>query len=208
MKVFAKYWKLLIVLVLVGAAAFLYFDTYKTEEAAHEASVEQMKTMIKVLEDRIAKNERYADIQDDLVGTAEELEASRLALYQNFPKEMKEEDQIMYILYLESVFGTEITFPFSTPVPIVQMSDGAVLQGLFLTVNYQTTYEGFQDMIDYLATDERIVSVYEATIDYNKHTDTASGYLTLVVYLMDSDKLTYETPDIAVPETGKDNIFG
>lgn len=208
MKVFAKYWKLLIVLVLVGAAAFLYFDTYKTEEAAHEASVEQMKTMIKVLEDRIAKNERYADIQDDLVGTAEELEASRLALYQNFPKEMKEEDQIMYILYLESVFGTEITFPFSTPVPIVQMSDGAVLQGLFLTVNYQTTYEGFQDMIDYLATDERIVSVYEATIDYNKHTDTASGYLTLVVYLMDSDKLTYETPDIAVPETGKNNIFG
>lgn len=208
MKVFAKYWKLLIVLVLVGAAAFLYFDTYKTEEAAHEASVEQMKTMIKVLEDRIAKNERYADIQDDLVGTAEELEASRLALYQNFPKEMKEEDQIMYILYLESVFGTEITFPFSTPVPIVQMSDGAVLQGLFLTVNYQTTYEGFQDMIDYLATDERIVSVYEATIDYNKNTDTASGYLTLVVYLMDSDKLTYETPDIAVPETGKDNIFG
>lgn len=208
MKVFAKYWKLLIVLVLVGAAAFLYFDTYKTEEAAHEASVEQMKTMIEVLEERIAKNERYADIQDDLVGTAEELEASRLALYQNFPKEMKEEDQIMYILYLESVFGTEITFPFSTPVPIDQMSDGAVLQGLFLTVNYQTTYEGFQDMIDYLATDERIVSVYEATIDYNKNTDTASGYLTLVVYLMDSDKLTYETPDIAVPETGKDNIFG
>ena len=87
------------------------------------------------------------------------------------------------------------------------MQDGSVLQRLFLTVNYETTYQGFQDMITYLSSDERITSVYTASIEYDAKKDIAKGDLTLILYLIDSDLLEYLPPDVAQPETGKDNVF-
>lgn len=221
MKVLGKYWKLLIALILVGAAVFLFFNTYRTEKLAHEVQLAQMETMIEALNKKIAKDIAYEDIQPLLEGQVEQLNASRLDLYKRFPTEMKEEDQIMYLLYLESLFGTEIRteidtekgkqlgFKFSRAVPLAQMSDGAQLNGLLLEVNYSTTYKGFQEMVDYLATDSRIVSIYEATISYNKWRDIASGDMKLLIYLVDGyEGAEYVAPDIAIPETGKENIFG
>ena len=90
---------------------------------------------------------------------------------------------------------------------LVPLSDDAVLEGLLITVNYETTYEGFQEMIDYLAKDSRIASVYEATIEYDEKKDVASGAISLLLYLMDSDQLEYTPPNLGEHETGKDNIF-
>lgn len=168
-----------------------------------------MQTMIEALDKKMKRDMQYADIQAELEGKVEQLDASRLALYENFPTQMLQEDQIMYVLYLESLFGTEIQFQFSNPVNLATLSDGARLNGLLLEVNYSTSYKGFQEMVDYLATDSRIVSIYEATISYNKYRDLATGKLKLLIYLMDNyEGATYEAPDIAVPETGKENIFG
>lgn len=207
MKALAKYWKVLLAVILLGVAAFLYFDKYKTEEAAYEAKVRQMETMILALDASIQENEKYADIQDLLPDATAELEASRMELYKHFPKEMREEDQIMYILYLETIFKEEIFFEFAQAVELTPLRDGS-LQGLLLTINYKTSYEGFKDMIDYLATDSRITSVQEATIQYDAENDIAMGYVSVIVYLIDSPNREYTAPDIAVPETGKDNIFG
>ena len=208
MKALAKYWKVLLALILVGLAAFFYFDTYQKEKAAYEVKVRQMETMIMALENKIEQNMLYADVQDKLPDAMAELEASRMELYQKFPVEMLEEDQIMYVLYLETIFKEEIFFSFSESVEIAPLQDGAALHGLMITVNYKTTYEGFQEMIDYLATDSRIASVYEATIEYDAEKDEAVGYVSLVLYLMNTDDLEYTPPDVAVPDTGKDNIFG
>ena len=120
---------------------------------------------------------------------------------------MKEEDQIMYVLYLETLFKEEIFFSFNQPATLLQLSDGSNLEVLEMVVNYNTTYQGFKDMVDYLATDSRVASVQEATIDYDADKDVAQGYVKLWLYLMDSSKLEYERPDVAVPEIGKDNIF-
>ena len=207
MKVLAKYWKVLIVVILLGLAVFLYMDKYKAAEAAYETKVQQLETMKLAMESSIKENMKYAGIQDKLDDAKAELEASRLELYKNFPVEMKEEDQIMYVLYLETLFETEIFFTFSEAQGLVALQDGAVLQGLLITVNYETTYQGFQDMVNILATDSRIASVYQATIEYDAEKDVAAGYLTLILYLMDSDELEYTPPDVFIPETGKDNIF-
>lgn len=206
MKTIAKYWKVILAIILLCIAAFLYFDKYKTEEAAHETKVRQMETMILALEASIEENEKYADIQPLLADATAELDASRRELYKHFPKEMREEDQIMYILYLETVFKEEIFFNFAQAVDLVPLRDGS-LQGLLLTINYETTYEGFKDMINYLATDSRITSVQEATIQYDAKNDIAMGYVSVIVYLIDSPNREYTAPDIAIPETGKDNIF-
>lgn len=114
----------------------------------------------------------------------------------------------MYVLYLEKTFGTEISFSFSSPQPITALRDGATLMGLTLTVNYKTTYRGFKNMINYLATDSKITSVQFASINYDASSDTAVGTVTLLLYLMDSDLLDYVSPDVKEPDTGKGNIFG
>ena len=207
MKAIAKFWKVLLALILVAAAVFIYFDSYKTEKMNHELQVFQMQTLNAGMEKKIQEDLKYADIQDELDAAKAELEASRLNLYQKFPKEMREEDQILYVLYLESLFKEEIFFSFSESVELVPLSDDAVLEGLLITVNYETTYEGFQEMIDYLAKDSRIASVYEATIEYDEKKDVASGAISLLLYLMDSDQLEYTPPDLGEHETGKDNIF-
>ena len=207
MKALARYWKVLLAVILVVLAAYLYLDTYQTEKTAYETKYQQMETMIVALENKIAQNMAYADVQDKLPDAEAELLASRLELYEKFPVEMLEEDQILYVLYLESVFKEEIYFSFNEPVELVPLHDGAALQGLLITVNYKTTYDGFQEMINYLATDSRIVSIYESTIEYDAEQDIVQGNLSLVLYLMNTSAMEYLPPDVLIPETGKDNIF-
>jgi hypothetical protein len=207
MKILGKYWKVLLALILIGAAAMLYFQNYQEEKAAYEQEVKQIQTMIQTMNARIKENMRYADVQDKLEAATAQINDSRLELYEHFPVNMREEDQIMYILYLETIFGTEIQFSFSQPQTIVSLSDGAQLMGLTLVVNYETTYQGFQDMINYLATDSRVTSVNTATITYDAATDKATGMVMLTLYLMNTDLMEYQPPEVYIPEIGKDNIY-
>lgn len=208
MKILKKYWKAIFALLLVAAAAFTYFKVYEEEKAAYESEKQQLETFIMALQSAIRENMLYEDVQDDINAAREEMDASRLELYKHFPKELKQEDQIMYVLYLEKLFGTEIFFQFSDePQLLVPMSDGSGLNYLILSVNYETTYKGFKDMVNYLATDSRITSVQSAQIQYDQKTDKVVGILDLVLYVMDSELLDYVAPDVNNPETGKGDIF-
>ena len=207
MKLLGKYWKVLLALALLVAAFLVYNNMYNTEKTAYETKSQQLRTMIMTLEARIQENMRYADVQDELEEATAQVLASRMDLYEKFPVDMKQEDQIMYVLYLESIFGTEIFFNFSTPQPLMALKDGATLMGLTLTVNYETTYQGFMDMVNYLATDSRITSVQYADIKYDAATDKAQGTITLLLYMVNSELLEYLPPEVAQPETGKENIF-
>lgn len=201
-----KYWKALVAVVLLVAFAMV-FSNYLSERQAHQAEMDKLEANNQALQNKVDANKEYEDVQDQLEEASAQLMASRLELYQKFPKEMKQEDQIMYVLYLEKIFGTEIIFSFSEAQPMTVLKDGAKVMGLTLTVNYQTSYDGFKDMIDYLATDSRVTSVQFAQIQYDAATDTAVGTVTLLLYLIDSDLLNYVSPEVNEPETGKDNIF-
>lgn len=208
MSAIAKYWKVLLALILLVATVMIYFSGYQAQITAYKTEQKRLQTMVAALEDSIRENNRYAGINvEQLEEENAKILASRLELYEKFPVEMKEEDQIMYVLYLESLFGTEINFAFSTPQPIVALRDGATLQGLTLTVNYETTYQGFKDMVTYLATDSRITSVEYASIQYDAEKDTATGEITLLLYLIDTDLIEYLPPEVTNPDTGKDNIY-
>ena len=201
-----KYWKAIVAVVLLIAFA-LVLSNYFSERQAHQAEVDKLQSNNQMLQDKVDANKEYEDVQDELEDASAQLMASRLELYQKFPVEMKEEDQIMYVLYLEKIFGTEIFFSFGQAQPMTVLKDGAKVMGLTLTVNYQTSYDGFKDMIDYLATDSRVTSVQFAQIQYDAATDTAVGTVTLLLYLIDSNLLDYVSPEVNEPETGKDNIF-
>ncbi len=107
MSVLRKYWALILAILLLLGAVWFYFNNYLPKKVAYEAEVKQLEMMIPVIQKNIQENSRYADVQDQLEARTAQVEASRLALYEHFPKEMKEEDQIMYVLYLETLFGTE-----------------------------------------------------------------------------------------------------
>ena len=201
-----KYWKAIVAVVLLIAFA-LVLSNYFSERQAHQAEVDKLQSNNQMLQNKVDANKEYEDVQDELEDASAQLMASRLELYQKFPVEMKEEDQIMYVLYLEKIFGTEIFFSFGQAQPMTVLKDGAKVMGLTLTVNYQTSYDGFKDMIDYLATDSRVTSVQFAQIQYDANSDTAVGTVTLLLYLIDSDLLDYVKPEVNVPDTGKDNIF-
>lgn len=208
MKFIGRYWKLFVALALLAFAVFLFVDTYQTEKLAYETQVIQLEMMNASLQKKITENLRYEHIQEELAEETERVQRSRENLYKHFPVEMKEEDQIMYLLYLETIFGTEIiNFVFNEDVPIIPLRDGSTLTGLTITVNYEATYDGFKDMVDYLATDSRIASVQYATIVYDAAKDVAKGEMTITLYLIDTTTREYESPNIAVPETGKDNIY-
>lgn len=200
-------WKALVALVLLMGAAAVFFLVYRPAQQEFESKQAELNTMITVLQNTIAENLRYVDIQEDLPPANEALEASRLALYEKFPTELREEDQIMYVVYLEDTFGTEIYFSFGEVGQLVPLSDGSSLNGLTLTVNYQTNYKGFKEMINYLASDSRITSIQNATMQYDDASDTAIGSLTLLCYVLDSELVDYQVSDITTPGTGKTNIF-
>ena len=207
MNALKRNWKAIIALLLLIAAAGVFFMVYRPAQKEYEAKTKELNTMITALQSTIAENLRYVDIQELLDPAKENLAASRLALYQKFPTELKEEDQLMYVVYLEETFGTEIQFSFSEAVPMLSLSDGSTLMGLPLVVNYNTNYEGFKEMINYLASDSRITSIQNATMQYDEANDIAVGSLTLVCYILDSELLQYQSPDVTTPSTGKPNIF-
>lgn len=208
MSTLLKYWRVGLAAVLVAAAIPVFFIGYLTGQENFNSESSTLNTEIRTLQATIAENTRYADVQDEIEVATADIEASRRELYQHFPVTLLEEDQIMYVLYLEELFGTEITFSFGSTAPIGTLSDGATLGGLTLTVNYETTYQGFKDMIEYLSTDTRITSIQYCTLHYDHASDTASGALTLLLYVMNSDLLEgYQPPAITEPGTGKPNLF-
>lgn len=206
MSVLKKYWMGLLSLVLVLAAAVLVFMKYLPAKQLFETEKSTLTTQNMIVQTQLMENQRYANVQDQLAPAREAIEASRTELYAKFPVEMKEEDQIMYMLYLEDKFGKEVTFSFTQAETILTLSDGAELQGMTFAFDYETSYAGFKKMIQELATDSRITSVRYATLDYNAAEDSMTGQMVVTVYLMD-DGRAYEAPSVAKPSVGKDNPY-
>lgn len=201
-----KYWKVLLGVVLLLMAALILAFTYLPWRASYESQKQSLVQNIGTLQASIAENQKYESVQTELDAAKDELAVSRAKLYGNFPEELREEDQILYVLYLEKLFGTEISFNFGQVEPIVSLSDGAQLGGVTLTVNYQTSYQGYKKMINYLAGDSRITSIQYSTMQYDATNDVATGYLTLLCYTLDANR-EYTEPNVPVSGIGKNNIF-
>ena len=209
MKVLSKYWKLLLTFVLVGVAAFIHFRLEASVKADYEAEKNRLNIQIMAMQKALQeakKQEKYEPVLELLEPAKEEIAASRDDLYAKFPVELREEDQILYMLYLEEKFGNEVIFRFAEEQTILQLRDGSELQGATVTFDYETTYDGFKNMVEELATDSRITSVRQATLDYDMENDLLTGQITVTLYLL-KDAREYQHPDVDVPSTGKDNPF-
>lgn len=223
MKALARNWKAVLALILLIAAAVAYFKVYTPKKEAYLAEKDQLNKQIAVLQTTIAENERYKDVQELLPPEYEKMEASRSKLYESFPDDIKEEDQLLYLLYLEKVFASDMAelgfsesmylsggqnvFQFGALQPVRGLTDGSVLQAMDITLSYNATYDGFKKMVNYLSTDSRIASIRYATFAYDVLTETLRGQLVIRLYSLDASNREYTVPVITNPGMGKDNVF-
>ena len=206
MKAIGKYWKLILAFLLLIGAVLVFVLQYLPAKTAYELERAALQTQIGTMQVQIAENQKYAPYQDQLEEATKEIEESRAELYGKFPVELKEEDQIMYMLYLEEKFGREVVFSFAEEIPITQLSDGAQLQGVTFAFDFATTYGGFKKMVEELATDSVITSVRYAVMQYDAQSDQVIGQLIVTRYVM-ADGRDYEAPEVDKPALGKENIY-
>lgn len=227
-----KYWKVLLAIGLLIAAVLVFVRLYIPERAAYEVQSEMaevLKTALRSsIQDQIAENEELASIQDD-VGPAlseieaalDELVADRETLYGNFPGDLLEEDQILYVMDLEDILDMEVmfghtynnrsrsytpdpTFVFGDVIPLTRLSDGAILEYVPIRVDFDMGYYDFLEMLDFLSQDERITTINYGVLDYDQSTMHVVGYATMMYYCLDAVK--YEAPVIE-EQAGKNNLF-
>lgn len=205
MKAIGKYWKLILAFLLLIGALLIFVLQYLPAKQAYELEKSALQSQISTMQIQIAENRKYAPYQDQLEAATREVEESRKELYSKFPVELKEEDQIMYMLYLEEKFGREVVFSFAEEIPIVALSD-AELQGVTFAFDFVTTYSGFKNMVKELATDEVITSVRYAVMQYDAESDQVLGQLIVTRYVL-ADGRDYQAPVVDKPVVGKEHIY-
>lgn len=229
MSTLAKYWKIVLALILAVIALLVVLLVYLPGRAEYEMQKLTLDGNISVLQASLTEALKYpADLEEDIQTATQEIEDSRLELYQHFPSQMKEEDQLLYLLGLEDAFGTDdsgelgysqdlhqifldkfgvdITYSFGTDTPLLTLSDGAILSGQTITVYFSGPYDRVKEMIRYLGTEEvPLTSIQYASLYWSD--DAVTGTFTLLNYLLDSDLLEYHIPVVDMPDTGKSNIF-
>ena len=230
MRAIARNWRLLLALLLIAVAVLIFFMVYKPAEEDYQREAKAQNDMIGILmkniqneqadiDKTVQANLKYEPVQDELPEAVEQLKESRSALYELFPAEMREEDQIMYVVYLEKLLkemeedlDNDIQFSFADFELRSPLSDNSAFGGITLVVNYVTHYDTFKKLVDYLATDERITSVRFVTMDYFESYELLSGSLVLYLYMIEPyDYISsndYVEPEVPTPEEiGKDSIF-
>lgn len=201
-----NYWMSLLELMLLLAAGVILFTGYLPAREQYETEKADLATRSAALRGQLTEDQQYAALQAELEPAAKAIEVSRQALYANFPVEMKEEDQILYMLHLEEKLGEEVIFRFARAEDLITLSDGAVLQGMTFTFDYETTYESYRNMLKAIAEDECIASVRYASLGYDVEKDTLTGQMTITVYLL-QDGRAYVPPVVTVPPIGKENPY-
>lgn len=205
MKALGKYWKLILAFLLLIGALLIFVLQYLPAKQAYELERASLQTQLGTMQIQIAENRKYAPVQEQLADATKAIEDSRKELYSKFPVELKEEDQIMYMLYLEEKFGREVVFSFAEEIPIVPLSN-AELQGVTFAFDFVTTYGGFKNMVKELATDDVITSVRYAVMQYDAESDQIMGQLIVTRYVL-ADGRDYQAPVVDKPAIGKDNPY-
>ena len=230
MRAIGRNWRLILALLLIAAAVLIFFMVYKPAEESYQSQAKSQRDMISLMQQNIAKeeadirkvveeNKQYEPVQSKLPGALEQLSESRSQLYELFPAEMREEDQIMYVVYLEGLLkemeeelDNNIQFSFADFELRTPLSDNSAFGGITLVVNYLSHYDTFKKLMDYLATDERITSVRFVTMNYLDDHDLLYGSLVLYLYMIEPynyiSSSDYSEPEVPTPEEiGKESIF-
>lgn len=87
---------------------------------------------------------------------------------------------------------------------------GAVPAGYYATVsmNYQASYQGLKDIIDYVTSQKDRMTVPAITVSYDETTGGLTGVLTVNMYYLTNTGREYEPPKVQGINRGVTDVFG
>ena len=129
----------------------------------------------------------------------------------SFPGQSKEEDDILFIMKIESETGIRMqTVNYGQDYQHKQLSNGMLLCYEVYSIPYYATYQGLKNLIAYFNdNDDFYASVYTLSIQYNPNNQTIMGNIVILHYYLLQQDAEYVPPVIdEVIKPGVDGIFG
>jgi len=229
MKAIARNWKAVLAVLLLIAALLVWFLAYRPAKKEFESRQSSLQNELMLLqmqvastqaynEEVISENKKYEPLIDALPDEIAKLERSEKELFAKFPAEMREEDQIMYAVWLENVMkeidpeiSNDVHFAFASYEEDLKLN-GASFGGITLNCTYRLHYKAFQRLLDYLSADERVAAVRYVTMNYEESTNQLIGTMGIKFYMAipNDYNSAYEYTEPDVPMNGgqgKDNVY-
>ncbi|MBQ7378607.1 MAG: hypothetical protein IJW70_02870 [Clostridia bacterium] len=129
----------------------------------------------------------------------------------SFPGESKEEDDILFIMKVESETGIRMqTVNYGQDYQLTKLSNGMLLCYEVYNIPYYATYNGWKNLMAYFNdNDDFYASIYSLTMEYNALNESIQGNMIILHYYLLSEDAEYIPPVVEeeiIP--GIDGIFG
>ena len=216
MKVSKKEIYLLLALVGIGIAVCAWQFGFKKINAKTDA----LNAETDVLKVEISK---YTAVKDniELYNTGIEDATNHIAdvLY-DFPAMVMEEDMIMFGRSLEKniddtfvstvAFGapSNVYVVTSHPVEATTMPISYSLYNNAITISYETSYEGFKELVDYVRSNKNRMTIENFSLAYDENTGLLTSSTAINMYSVTGTDKEYTQQNLSGVGLGLDNIFG
>lgn len=137
--------------------------------------------------------------------------ADTTAKLASFPGVSKEEDDILFMMKIESETGIRLQqVNYGQDYQLTKLSNGMLLCYEAYSIPYVATYEGVKNLIAYFnENDDFYASVYTLSMQYNPMTEVIQGNIIILHYYLIEEGAEYVPPVLdeeIIP--GIDGIFG
>ncbi len=213
MKIFISKWIVALLLIIAGVAAIAF--VYTKQYAPMIEENEKLEKQIDLYEKNISILANHKLNEDKYLTETEKLKKEVEEILAKFPVELRLEDELLYVDYLEEELGYSINnLNVGADYSIYSMANSRALCSQYITIPYTTTYSGFKNLISFFnGDDDKTDDTYPASIvnisvSYNADSDTMSGTLILRRYYV-TGQGSYVPPQIPsnMFPVGDNNIF-
>ena len=222
--------KILLLIAAVGIFAmlltFLYvFQPYQEKADAIVAQNTQLQSEVTRLETIAGNKAKY---EEEIL----KMRSNISSFVDRYPADILPEDTIMFIDELEDVNGvsissvgfggaSEVVYPGQVtllPTETVANSDVEQLKDvasmdlhlykLPLSLNIETEYYDFKDVLDYIYEHKNRMDFSAISLSFDHNSGGLSGSITLDTYYLQGSNATYEQSFIPSMQLGVDTVFG
>jgi hypothetical protein len=210
-KIFIGKWIIALLLVAAGIITLCYVYTSQYKSTIEEN--EKLEKEIKLLEATITNLDNAKLNEDKYKSDAEVIKSEVEQMLSAFPVEIKIEDQLLYVEYLEEQLKYDISsLSIGADYSIYTMSNGNTLCTQYVTIPYETTYEGLKELVNFFNTENKTGEQYPASIvqigiSYNEGKITGTMVLRRYYVVGQGEYVPPKIPD-GMFDIGTGNIFG
>lgn len=219
-----KYIKLIVSLASVSLFLFAYFKVY----IDYEKRTEEIVTQTKIVREQIAKRKQDLAEEEVIRQETELLRQKCEDIINSYPSYLAKEDNFMFVeklaqamkVSIPSINPSDSTLFYTTKIPARKVEENTVktdsnlssdtmtaLQST-ISMNFRTTYQGFQELVDYINHYPDKTVINSASVSYDNTSGDLVGSMVLMRFALTNNGKHYEPPYIENISIGTDNIFG